>query len=85
MGDRNGPEYATKKVKFQMTDLSASYDHGTAIIDYTGQTELQPGIFEYESPCPPKGSHLYEWYVWEKDAEGKTLAKSLKRKPYGKD
>ena len=30
-------------------------------MEYTGQSTIEPGAFEYQSPCPPNGSHTYEW------------------------
>jgi len=31
---------------------------------------IKPGAFKYESPCPPSGSHTYEWDATAKDGDG---------------
>ena len=33
------------------------------IKNYGGETVIQPGAFKYKSPCPPSGSHTYEWTI----------------------
>lgn len=65
----NVPE-GTKFIEFTMTDLDApSYNHGSGTIAYTGQEIIEPGVFTYKSPCPPGGSHRYQW---EAKAKAKT-------------
>lgn len=61
----------TKFIRFGLTDLDVpSYNHGGGTVAYTGQTEIKPGAFKYESPCPPGGSHTYEWAATAKDGDG---------------
>jgi len=73
----------TKTIEFTLTDKDApSYDHGGGSVAYTGKNTLQPGAFEYESPCPPGGKHTYEWSAAAEDANGKTLGKAKAKKKY---
>jgi len=61
----------TKFISFTMTDLDVpSYNHGGGTVEYKGQTLIERGAFEYESPCPPGGSHTYEWEAKAKDGDG---------------
>ncbi|HJO74812.1 MAG TPA: hypothetical protein QGH84_06335 [Rhodospirillales bacterium] len=73
----------TKVIKFFLTDIQVpGYDHGGGPITYTGQAVIQPGAFEYKSPCPPSGSHTYEWVGWLKDANDDTIGKAIAQKDY---
>jgi phosphatidylethanolamine-binding protein (PEBP) family uncharacterized protein len=61
----------TKFIKFGLTDLDVpSYNHGGGTVAYSGQVEIKPGAFKYESPCPPGGSHTYEWEATAKNGDG---------------
>ena len=55
----------TKELRFRMKDKDVpGYNHGgRKIKNYTGETTIQPGAFKYKSPCPPSGSHTYEWTI----------------------
>jgi len=67
---KNVPK-GTKFISFTLTDIDVpSYNHGGGTVPYTGQTEIKPGAFTYESPCPPSGSHTYEWEATGKDDDG---------------
>ena len=58
----------TKIISMNLIDPDASnYDHGGGEIKYSGQDVIQPGAFEYKSPCPPSGVHNYEWTAWALD------------------
>ena len=66
----NVPE-GTKFIKFTMTDLDVpSYDHGGGTVEYTGNNIIEPGAFKYKSPCPPSGSHRYQWTATAKEKTG---------------
>jgi len=66
----NVPE-GTKFIQFTMTDLDApNYNHGGGTIEYTGNNIIEPGVFKYESPCPPSGSHRYKWNATAKKKKG---------------
>ncbi len=52
----------TRFIKFEMKDLDApAFIHGGGTINYTGQHIVQGGVFTYRGPCPPEGTHTYEW------------------------
>jgi len=66
----NVPE-GTKFIQFTMTDLDApNYNHGGGTIEYTGNNIIEPGVFKYASPCPPSGSHRYQWNATAKKKKG---------------
>ena len=77
----------TKYIKFEMTDLDVpSYNHGGGTIAYTGQNIIEPGAFNYASPCPPTGVHQYEWTAKAKKkksffSRAIDVAKSVKNYP----
>ena len=58
---RDVPE-GTKYIRFKLVDRDVpSYNHGGGVVAYNGQSTIAPGAFKYKSPCPPNGSHTYEW------------------------
>lgn len=66
----NVPE-GTKFIEFKMTDLDVpNYDHGGGTLSYTGENIIEPGAFTYKSPCPPSGSHRYQWTATAKEKTG---------------
>jgi phosphatidylethanolamine-binding protein (PEBP) family uncharacterized protein len=66
----NVPE-GTKFIQFTMTDLDApNYNHGGGTIEYTGNNTIEPGAFTYLSPCPPSGTHRYQWTATAKEKTG---------------
>lgn len=82
----NIPE-GTKFISFKLTDLDRpSYNHGGGTIEYTGKNIIEPGAFKYKSPCPPDGSHRYEWSAKAKESDGFfssaiSSAKAMKKYP----
>ena len=79
---KNVPE-GTTKIKFSMTDLAVpSYYHGGGTASYAGQDVIQPGAFNYKSPCPPDGKHPYQWTAIAVDGSGKKLATAKAKKSY---
>lgn len=71
-------------IRFKMVDRDVpSYPHGGGTVPWTGEATIAPGAFEYKSPCPPSGSHTYEWTATALDAAGNELAvaKASKRYP----
>ena len=80
----NVPE-GTKFIQFKMVDLDVpSYDHGGGTIEYTGNNVIEPGAFNYRSPCPPGGSHDYQWtaIAKKKTGWGGKLGRAKARKKY---
>lgn len=52
----------TKYIRFKLVDTNVSgFDHGGGVVAYSGKGEIEPGAFKYKSPCPPNGTHKYEW------------------------
>lgn len=52
----------TKYIRFKMVDRNVpNYNHGGGVVAYTGQKSIPSGAFKYKSPCPPNGTHVYEW------------------------
>lgn len=52
----------TAFIRFKLVDLNVpGYNHGGGRVPYSGQPVIKPGGFTYKSPCPPNGTHTYEW------------------------
>lgn len=52
----------TKYIRFKLVDSDVpEFVHGGGVVAYDGQQVIEPGAFKYKSPCPPDGSHTYEW------------------------
>ena len=72
----------TKKIEFQLWDLDDRFFHGGGTVTYTGQKVIKPGVFKYESPCPPGKANTYEWTAWAKDGSGTLIGAASARKKY---
>ena len=79
----NVPE-GTKELRFKMKDKDVpGYNHGGGKIkNYGGENVIQPGAFKYKSPCPPKGSHTYEWTLTAIGEKKKKLGKAKATREY---
>lgn len=63
----------TKWLYFALTDFDArGYNHGGGWIEYDGGPTTEADVFEYKSPCPPNGTHTYEWRVTASGAKSLT-------------
>lgn len=52
----------TRFIRFKLVDTEVrDFDHGGGVVAYNGQDAVEPGAFNYKSPCPPNGPHKYEW------------------------
>ena len=72
----NGVPAGTKWLYFALTDFDArGYNHGGGWVEYDGTEATETGVFSYKSPCPPNGTHTYEWSVTATGA--KTLTNPL--------
>jgi hypothetical protein len=79
---REVPE-GTQFIRFRLKDRNVpSYNHGGGVVAYSGQEVIEPGAFKYKSPCPPSGSHTYEWTATAQQQErgGKLATAKAKRK-----
>lgn len=65
----NSPEFTLKDVpegtqfiRFKMVDKDyTKANHGGGVVAWAGGAKVPAGAFKYVSPCPPNGSHTYEW------------------------
>lgn len=59
------------------------FDHGGGTVALTSATGIPAGAFSYKQPCPPSGSHTYEWTATalSKKSGGK-LATAKARREY---
>jgi phosphatidylethanolamine-binding protein (PEBP) family uncharacterized protein len=74
----------TTELRFRMKDKNVpQYDHGGGKIkNYGGEKVIQLGAFKYKSPCPPSGSHRYEWTITAIEDEKKLgTAKATRKYP----
>ena len=71
-------------LRFKMKDKDVpGYNHGGGKIkNYGGETVIQPGAFKYKSPCPPSGSHTYEWTITAIGDKKKKLGKAKATREY---
>jgi len=73
----------TVEIVFSLVDWQArSFHHGGGTVTYSGEQVIQPGAFQYKSPCPPGGRHTYEWTAKAKDENGDTIGKGKASKKY---
>ncbi len=74
----------TIELRFKMKDKDVpGYNHGGGKIkNYNGESTIQPGAFKYKSPCPPDGSHTYEWTITAIGDKKKKLGKAKASKIY---
>jgi len=73
---KNVPE-GTTTIDFLMRDRNApSFYHGGGTVTYTKQTRIEPGAFQYKSPCPPRGAHTYEWTAIARNDQNKKIAET---------
>ena len=76
----------TQSVTFKLTDLDVrQFRHGGGTVNVSTSGTLPRGAFTYLSPCPPNGTHRYEWSATAKSApggKGKTLGKTKAMRPY---
>ncbi|WP_346891369.1 phospholipid-binding protein [uncultured Roseibium sp.] len=79
---RNVPK-GTATIRFDMKDLAVpTYAHGGGTVKYAGKKTIGAGAFKYNSPCPPGGSHPYQWTAVAKDKSGKKLATATAKRKY---
>ncbi|HEC90548.1 MAG TPA: phospholipid-binding protein [Alphaproteobacteria bacterium] len=79
----NVPE-GTRQIAFAMKDLNVDYDHKGGVVKYAGGNIIPFGAFGYLIPCPPGGSHVYEWTAYAENAKGDILATAKSKRKYPK-
>jgi phosphatidylethanolamine-binding protein (PEBP) family uncharacterized protein len=73
----------TESIRFRLTDLDVpDFEHGGGTVLYAGEEAIASGAFRYKSPCPPSGSHTYEWTATALDTGGTELAEARASKRY---
>lgn len=78
----SGVPEGTTKIEFRLKDLDVpSYNHGGGTVKVSSSGTVPSGAFRYKSPCPPGGTHTYEWTATAK-AGSKTLARARARRKY---
>ena len=72
----------TTTITFRLTDLDVpGYNHGGGKVRMSGNGTVPAGLFKYKSPCPPGGSHTYEWTATAKNGS-KVLGTATARRTY---
>lgn len=52
----------TKFIRFKLVDRDVpGFNHGGGVVEWSGEATVPAGAFTYKQPCPPNGSHSYEW------------------------
>lgn len=78
----SGVPPGTEAISFRLTDLDVpAYPHGGGTVAPVADGVIEPGVFTYKSPCPPSGSHVYEWEAVAQ-VGGKVLATARARRSY---
>jgi hypothetical protein len=74
----------TKFIRFKLVDTEVrAFDHGGGVVAWGGQEVIEPGAFKYKSPCPPDGSHTYEWTATAQSKKsGGKLGSAKAARPY---
>ncbi|MEI6801238.1 MAG: hypothetical protein WCO04_18785, partial [Pseudomonadota bacterium] len=73
----SGLPNGAKGIYFRLTDKNVpTYNHGGGWVAIVKDGTIKPGAFTYLSPCPPDGSHIYEWSA---DARATPTGKLIKR------
>ncbi|MGR3634491.1 MAG: hypothetical protein ACU0BK_01030 [Shimia sp.] len=73
----------TTTVQFKIKDLDVpNYNHGgSKKLKVTQDGRVAAGTFKYKSPCPPNGTHTYEWTATAR-AGGKVVGKAKAARKY---
>lgn len=73
----DGVPEGTTQFKVRLKDLNVpNWNHGGGAVPYTGEGVIPEGALTegYNGPCPPSGSHTYQFTVTALDAAGNVLA-----------
>lgn len=77
-----GLPQGTTEVQFRMKDLDVpSYNHGGGKVAMTQDGVVPAGAFKYKGPCPPSGSHTYQWTATAKQG-GKVLDRATAQRRF---
>lgn len=81
----NGVPEGTAQLKVRLKDLNVpTWNHGGGTIDYDGSGVVPEGALKsgYNGPCPPSGSHIYQFTVTALDSEGNVLGTGKAKQRY---
>lgn len=77
-----GVPAGTTRIHLMLKDLDVpNYNHGGGKVKMGSDGTIPAGTFKYKSPCPPSGSHTYEWTATAKSGL-KTLATAKAARKY---
>lgn len=72
----------TTTIEFRLKDLDAPrYRHGGGKVKMSRDGKVPFGAFKYQSPCPPREVHTYQWTAIAR-AGGKVLGKAAAQRRY---
>lgn len=80
-----GVPEGTEYIRFTLKDLDVpSYNHGGGVVKMSEDGTVASGAFTYKSPCPPGGSHTYQWTAIAKTKKtgGQKLGKATAQREY---
>ena len=75
----------TKSFQIKLVDLDVTFwNHGGGTVENDGSGIIPEGSLKsgYNGPCPPGGSHRYEFTVSAIDDNGKTLSSGKKMQKF---
>jgi len=75
----------TKELQVELVDKDVpTWNHGGGTVAYKGSGVIPEGALKsgYNGPCPPSGSHTYEFRVKAIDANGAVIGKGSKTQKF---
>jgi hypothetical protein len=75
----------TNKLKVVLVDRDVpTWNHGGGTVPFTGSGVISEGALKsgYNGPCPPSGSHTYEFKVKAIDAQGVIIGMGSKSQKF---
>lgn len=76
-----GVPAGTTTIQFRLKDLNVpGYNHGGGTVKVGRDGKLPFGVFKYKSPCPPGGSHTYEWTATARSGNSPLATAKARRK-----
>jgi len=80
-----GVPEGTRLLKVTLVDLDVTFwNHGGGTVNNDGSGVIPAGALKsgYNGPCPPSGSHRYEFTVDAVDEQGRTIGTGKKMKKF---
>ncbi|HSO20761.1 MAG TPA: hypothetical protein VLT88_14960 [Desulfosarcina sp.] len=76
---------ATQTLKIRLKDRDVpTWNHGGGSVAYKGSGVIPAGALKngYNGPCPPRGTHRYEFTVQALDAAGTIVGSGKRMRPF---